>query len=425
MSEHLSSNSNLKLMKIFFLLTRARLVFPFMYLIYYLFIFPLVILSIIFIRAFIKKKIDIGLGPEPMINNVYHKKALMAYGYSCETFVNNVYFITTEFDYRSDLAFYSKIPLIRVFRHTILFLRSIARYRCLYIYFNGGPLMADFFLSKLEYKLYKLSGTKIVVMPYGGDVYNMFDCNNLQLKHAMAADYPQYHKTNKKVQTQIMAWTNVADYVISGCDWVDYMHHWDKLMIAHFSIEIERFEKIRNLNLSRRTYTREKPLRILHAPNHKTIKGTSYIQKAIDELASEGYPVELVFLQKRPNHEIIEEISKADIVADQLVIGWYAMFALESMALAKPVICYLREDLIDLYLFSGLLESKEEIPFLNSNVFGFKKLIKDVLDEKIDLTISSRKSFEYVSKYHSIQSVGKIFDEVNQKIGLAKNGSLV
>jgi hypothetical protein len=218
-----------------------------------------------------------------------------------------------------------------------------------------------------------------------------------------------------------MAWTKAADYVISGCDWVDYMHHWDKLMIAHFSIDIERFENLRTLEPQRRKFTSEKPLRILHAPNHKTIKGTSYIQRAIEELVSDGYSVELIFLQKRPNQEIIEEISKADIVADQLVIGWYAMFALESMALAKPVICFLRDDLINLYLFSGLLENKEEIPFLNSDVFGFKQLIKDVLDEKIDLAISSKKSLEYVSKYHSIQYVGKIFDEANQTIGLIKN----
>lgn len=400
---------------------RLPLIFSVFAIFFYLLIFPWIIIAIIFIRAFIRKKIDIGLGPEPMINNVYHKKALTEYGYSCETFVNNVYFITTEFDYRSDQAFYAKIPLLKQFRHIILFLRSIARYKCLYVYFNGGPLMADFFLSSLESKLYKFSGTKIVVMPYGGDVYNMFNCNNLQLKHAMAADYPQYQKSNTKVQKQIMAWTKAADLVISGCDWVDYMHHWDKLMIAHFSIDIDRFEKIRNLDPIRRKFTSEKPLRILHAPNHKTIKGTSYIKKAIDELFAAGYPVELIFLEKRPNHEIIEEISRADIVADQLVIGWYAMFALESMALAKPVICYLREDLINLYLFAGLLESREEIPFLNSDVFGFKQLIKNVLDEKIDLTIFSKKSFEYVSKYHSTHYIGKIFDEVNQKIGIPKS----
>lgn len=400
---------------------RLRLIFSVLFILFFLFIFPWIILAIILIRAFVRKKIDVGLGPEPMINNIYHKKALTEYGYSCETFVNNVYFITTEFDYRSDLAFYAKIPVLKQFRHIILFLRSIARYKCLYVYFNGGPLMADFFLSSLESKLYKLSGTKIVVMPYGGDVYNMFNCNNLQLKHAMAADYPQYQKSNTKVQKQIMAWTKAADLVISGCDWVDYMHHWDKLMIAHFSIDIERFEKIRNLEPECRKFTSDKPLRILHAPNHKTIKGTSYIKDAIDELSAEGYPVELIFLQKRPNHEIIEEISKADIVADQLVIGWYAMFALESMALAKPVICYLREDLINLYLFAGLLESRDEIPFLNSDVFGFKQLIKNVLDEKIDLTIFSRKSFEYVSKYHSTRYIGKIFDEVNQKIGIPKS----
>ena len=34
-------------------------------------------------------------------------------------------------------------------------------------------------------------------------------------------------------------WTTHSDHVISGCDWVDYMHHWDTLMSAHFSIDIE------------------------------------------------------------------------------------------------------------------------------------------------------------------------------------------
>ena len=33
-----------------------------------------------------------------MINNVYHKRALEAYGYKVETFVSKLFFITDEFD---------------------------------------------------------------------------------------------------------------------------------------------------------------------------------------------------------------------------------------------------------------------------------------------------------------------------------------
>ncbi len=55
-----------------------------------------------------KKSIDIGLGPEPLINNIYHKQALELYGYTAQTFVTNVYFITDKFDIRGDRIFSDK-----------------------------------------------------------------------------------------------------------------------------------------------------------------------------------------------------------------------------------------------------------------------------------------------------------------------------
>ena len=55
--------------------------------------FPLMLLIIPFARLK-KSRIDIGLGPEPLINNIYHKQALIKLGYSAETFVDCPYFIT-------------------------------------------------------------------------------------------------------------------------------------------------------------------------------------------------------------------------------------------------------------------------------------------------------------------------------------------
>ena len=39
-----------------------------------------------------------------------------------------------------------------------------------------------------------------------------------------------------------------------------------------------------------------------------------------------------------------ELIEQADLVVDQLLIGWYGGLAVEAMALGKPVLCYLRDD---------------------------------------------------------------------------------
>ena len=91
-----------------FLGALSRITKSFMFMVLYycgylLFFTPLLFIASILARYLGKKKIDIGLGPEPMINNVYHKKALQIYGYTAETFVDSIYFITSEFDYRGDL----------------------------------------------------------------------------------------------------------------------------------------------------------------------------------------------------------------------------------------------------------------------------------------------------------------------------------
>ena len=47
-------------------------------------------------------------------------------------------------------------------------------------------------------------------------------------------------------------------------------------------------------------------------------------------------------------HEIARErYARADIVIDQLKAGWHGVFALESMALAKPVVTYLKPEVVE------------------------------------------------------------------------------
>ncbi|MDA0194113.1 MAG: hypothetical protein O2887_03830 [Bacteroidetes bacterium] len=380
-------------------------------------VLPLLCLLAILSR-FKTREFDVGMGPIPLINNIYHKMALQLYGYKSETFVNSVYFITSEFDYRGDLLSIKSRFLLDLW----LFSRALFKYNCLYIYFNGGPLGAYPVLRKLEPLLLKLALIKVVVMPYGADVYDIRYCANLPLKHAMSADYPEFHQKYELIEKQIRRWTKSSDFVLSGCDWVDYNYHWDRLMLAHFSIDLKRFNNLRTSfeYIEKRVFSSEKPLRILHAPNHKTIKGTSFLIKAVNELQKAGYPIQLNLMEKRPNNEILEEIGKSDVVADQLVIGWYAMFALESMALNKPVICYLRQDLIDLYYSADILKDKDELPFINARFDTIKEVLKDIVEGKVNLNEHGERGLAFTKKYHSIESVGKVFDEVNIKLGINK-----
>ena len=57
------------------------------------------------------KKYDIGVGPDPLINNVYHKASLIGVGYKTYTFVDRVYYITDKFD----LLFLKKENFISIY----------------------------------------------------------------------------------------------------------------------------------------------------------------------------------------------------------------------------------------------------------------------------------------------------------------------
>jgi glycosyltransferase involved in cell wall biosynthesis len=381
-------------------------------LIYELLLLP-VLLPVTLLARFSLKNTHIGLGPEPLINNIYHKKALQKYGYTAQTFVNDVYYITHEFDVRAD-RWIKNENLRRLVLPVFLFVYSIFKYQCLYIYFNGGALgLGSLFLWRVEPFLYKISNTKIVVMPYGSDVQDTTRSNNLMFKDALNHDYPHQRLRRPRISGQIDLWTKWADHVISGCEWVDYMYYWDTLMIAHFSIEIEP-EPPPAISYSGQN---KKTLRILHAPNHQAIKGTRYIVKAVNELREEGFDIELLTLQRVPNSQIRDLIASVDIVVDQLVVGWYAMFAIEAMAAGKSVLCYLREDLKQLYLFAGLLEP-DEIPIINCSFATVKEQIRELALHPERLVEIGQKSRNYVIKHHSVTAVGKVFDQINRSINL-------
>jgi len=251
---------------------------------------PLIVVSVI--ARYKIKPIQIGLGPEPLIINIYHKKSLIDAGYSAETFVTHVNFITEEFDIRYDLITRSGSILRRflyvLFGPEIVFFNAIFRYQSLYFYFNGCCLFNTHFLWRLEPRLYSLAGVRTVVMPYGGDVQDLTRCPNLIFRHTMSLSYPGHRLVRQRVADKIDLWTCLADHVISGLDWVDYMYYWDTLTLGHHSIDTERWKA---------DYEQKKcpdsVIKILHAPNHREIKGSHFFIQAVEELQSEGLPIEL------------------------------------------------------------------------------------------------------------------------------------
>jgi glycosyltransferase involved in cell wall biosynthesis len=81
---------------------------------------------------------------------------------------------------------------------------------------------------------------------------------------------------------------------------------------------------------------------VVHAPSNREKKGTADVIAALERL-----PVELDIVEGVPHEEARARYARADIVVDQLRAGWHGVFALESMALGKPVVSYLKPDVVE------------------------------------------------------------------------------
>lgn len=143
---------------------------------------------------------------------------------------------------------------------------------------------------------------------------------------------------------------------------------------------------------------------IAHAPSDRKIKGTAKVIEAVESLQKKGLPIRFELIENKPFNQVKGILEKADILVDQLYIGWYGALAMEGMALGKPVLSYVR---VQDVRRAGI---KEDIPIVNvtSRTLEEKltKLIKDrTLRQKI-----GRSSRRYVERFHNPTAIARMLE---------------
>jgi len=83
---------------------------------------------------------------------------------------------------------------------------------------------------------------------------------------------------------------------------------------------------------------------VAHAPTDRVIKGTQHVIEAVDALRDEGLAIRLDLVEGVTRDVALERLTAADLLVDQLLLGWYGTVAVEAMALGRPVISHIRED---------------------------------------------------------------------------------
>jgi len=340
-------------------------------------------------------------GPTPIINISTNAAADRLYGYQSDTLVYRPYYVTKDFTYNLERWWRIK-PLALVIPWAV-FLWAVLRYDIFQLYFDGGFLSRTIG-KRLEMPLLKLLGKKIIVSAYGGDVrveritrtlgeYNCcMDCT--QRLKACICDDNLARRNLAHVQ-------RYADSTLSMGDMTEYTPG-SRNDLFYWAIDLKKWPFV-GVSLS------SSPVKVLHAPNHPQFKGTRYLEACIKQLQDEGYPVQLVLVTELSNEEAKEVYKQADIVADQFLIGWHGNFAVEAMALGKPVVAYIRKP--EVYLPHGV-----ECPIVNANPGTLRHALVTLIENptlRYELGVKGR---QYVEQVFSLERVGARMDRLYRQL---------
>jgi glycosyltransferase involved in cell wall biosynthesis len=153
-------------------------------------------------------------------------------------------------------------------------------------------------------------------------------------------------------------------------------------------------------------------VRVAHAPSKRAVKGTEAVIAAVEALWARGAPIELDLIEGVPNRQARLRYAAADVIVDQLKIGWYGMFAIESMALAKPVVVYLDEQ--------AAAETEEafglELPLVRADEGSLEDVLAGLLEVRETLPELGKRSREYVERVHAHTGVARRVLEIYERV---------
>ena len=87
----------------------------------------------------------------------------------------------------------------------------------------------------------------------------------------------------------------------------------------------------------------------------------------------------------------------ADIAIDQVLAGWYGGFAVEMMAMGKPVACYIREQ--DMKFVPQAM--RDEMPILQIDPGRLVDDLAAILERRAEWQNVGKRSRRYVERWHN------------------------
>jgi glycosyltransferase involved in cell wall biosynthesis len=283
-------------------------------------------------------------------------------------------------------------------REVEFFIHALEHYDVFHFHSGFGPLSPQYSLWNRfdELSYLKKRGKKIVMSWWGCDlrteevdgVHENSACRDCEpgIRKACGASREKREMIRKAFSLADLH-LSCGDLVTSykGVQWIDNAVDCNEWKPLEYGEIPEPFR-----------LPRSDALRIYHSFGNASlrgdVKGTGEIKEAVDRLKSEGHHLEFIFFEKVPSRDLKYYQAQAHIVIDQLKAGWYGSTAVECLAMAKPVITYMRPDIE--------ASSPHDHPLIKADVHTIYAVLKELVENRKAREESGKASRAYAEKYH-------------------------
>ena len=243
-------------------------------------------------------------------------------------------------------------------------------------------------LDYSDLHLLKEHGKKIIMHHWGSDVRMLSVAKKIN-------PYVEVKDLDEEgIKRRLSFLSKYVDYcVVADQELYCYVKNFYKnVILIPQAINISKY-KISNIDMQKN----EKFL-IVHAPTHRQGKGTNFIINAIEKLKYK-YDFEFKLVENLSHDEAKKIYSKADLIIDQVLSAGHGLFALECMAMGKPVVCFISDFMKGYY--------PKELPIISAGRDEIETKLEFILNNKDMLGAIGANGIEYVKAHHDHLVISK------------------
>lgn len=231
------------------------------------------------------------------------------------------------------------------------------------------------------------SGKKIFMEYHGSDI--RFTYQRIRPKYYPYSELEPVSERKRRSNDKILKY---VDAVITHDEELKLHIPSDRIYITPLRIDIRKFIPVYP--------DKEKKIPVIvHAPSNYIVKGSKYVLEAVKKLEKK-YDFEFILVQNKKQEEAIEIYKKADIIIDQLYAQTYGVFAVEAMALGKPVVCYISDEIRATF--------PSELPIVSATIDSLYEVLEMLIvdgKKRRELGIAGR---NYAEDYHDYRKIAKV-----------------